>query len=734
MDVQDRAEARIGLGGQLRTAVKDTATQMRLIAALAVATLLLLYVTAGLLNLWGYRDVIENAERQLSTLDYLLSEETARTVDGVKLAVDTIAQDLIDEHVEKAASGQEMLGASMRRALRRTVALLPQMSDIAVRLQDGRMEMAGRATEASVERVVIASMDVVDGVAYVGAQDEGDVHGSSLAVVRHAVAPDGQLVGVIVGILPVSYFQSLYRSLDIGQGGAVSLWWRDGTLIVREPLFGQVGRRYEAMEMRFPEDARILTYTSDDEDMPGDRMMSVKGVRGYPLAVAASYSMAIVLTPWWRTMLYSFAGSIFLTLLAGLLVAAVGRQFENAETIRRVANQHQKAMDERERIAEQLRQSQKLEVVGQLTAGIAHDFNNLLTVVIGNLEVLGRRLAKMPEDAVAKRSVDSAMSGAKKAATLTHRLLAFARKQPLAPASIDVPVMVANLADLLRRTLGEAVEVVVEADDGAWPVYVDASQLENALMNLAVNSRDAMPEGGRVGISMRNVYVDRDASNLTPGLVGEFLAISVSDTGHGMTAETASRAFEPFFSTKEVGKGSGLGLSQIYGFAKQSGGDCTIESAVGRGTTVTIYLPRSDVPAEEDAGDMENHVVRGKGETILVVDDSPQVRDYAVRALRELGYLVRQANDANEALGIVARGGIDCLLTDIGLPGMDGVELAQAVRSKRPDIAIVLMTAYTDRFATLRDDLKRDCALLPKPFRYGEVSRAVSKAIMGESA
>ena len=705
---------------------------MRLIAALAVATLLLLYVTAGLLNWWGYRDVRENAERQLSTLDYLLAEETARAIDGVKLAVDTIAQDLIDEHVENGTVESDVIGPSLRRSLRRVVTLLPQMSDIAVRFHDGGIASTGRTEADTIGGIIATVMDVSDGMAFVRANAEADAHKSSLAVVRHAVGPDGRLLGVVVGIVPVEYFQSLYRSLDIGQGGAVSLWWRDGTLIVREPQFGQVGRRYESMETRFPDDTRILTFASNEEDMAGDRMMSVKGVRGYPLAVAASYSMAIVLTPWWRTLLYSFAGSIFLTLLAGLLVAAVGRQFENAETIRRVANQHQKAMVDRERIAEQLRQSQKLEVVGQLTAGIAHDFNNLLTVVIGNLEVLGRRLTKMPEDAVAQRSVDSAMNGARKAATLTHRLLAFARKQPLAPASIDVPAMVAGLADLLRRTLGEAVEIVVEAEEGAWPVYVDASQLENALMNLAVNSRDAMAEGGRVGISMRNVYVERDASNLAPGLVGDFLAIAVSDTGHGMTAETASRAFEPFFSTKEVGKGSGLGLSQIYGFAKQSGGDCTIESAVGRGTTVTIYLPRSDVPAEEDASDMENHVVRGNGETVLVVDDSPQVRDYAVRALRELGYLVRQASDANEAIGIVARGGIDCLLTDIGLPGMDGVELAETVRQKRPDMAIVLMTAYTDRFSSLQDDLKRDCALLPKPFRYGEISRAVSSAIMGD--
>lgn len=710
-------------------AARESAAQMRIITTLAVITLVLLYITAGLLNWWGYHDVQRDAERQLTTLDMLLAEETARAIDGVKLAVDTIGQDLQSANDDGDHNAIELMASgSLQRSMNRVAILLPQMSDVIVRTRDGVIRSTGRSENVFLEDVLAGVDKSEDGIVYFGSQHAPE--DSYLAIMRRIETSGGDFIGVVVGLLPVSYFQGLYNSLGIGDGGTVSLWWNDGTLLAQEPRLGHPGERKESMIPRLVSVDTPAVFRSTEDGI--ERLTSIKGVRGYPLAVAASYSMSVVFAAWWRTLLYSFAGSIFLTLLAGLLIMAVWRRFESAETIRRVAQKHQKAVEERERIAEQLRQSQKLEVVGQLTAGIAHDFNNLLTVVIGNLEVVDRRLARHGDEAMSRRAVESAMNGARKAATLTHRLLAFARKQPLTPKSIDVPSMLTDIVELLRRTLGEGVSVTVDAADEVWPVYVDVSQLENALVNLAVNSRDAMPDGGRVTIGIRNAVIERTDSNLAPGIVGDFVAISVKDTGQGMASDVANKAFEPFFSTKEVGKGSGLGLSQIYGFAKQSGGDCTIQSKVGEGTVVTMYLPRSAGEAEEmdeDGGE----VVRGRGETILVVDDSPQVRDYAVRALRELGYLVRQADDPNEALSILGRNDIDCLLTDVGLPGMDGVELATEARRRQPGVAVVFMTAYADKFAVVKDAFQQgQYAVLEKPFRFSEISQAVASSMREE--
>nr|WP_294513258.1 ATP-binding protein [uncultured Rhodopila sp.] len=382
---------------------------------------------------------------------------------------------------------------------------------------------------------------------------------------------------------------------------------------------------------------------------------------------------------------------------------------------------------------ESLRQSQKMEAIGHLTGGVAHDFNNLLTVIGGGVETLQRLLAASPppgDDTKIKRALSMIAQGAERAATLTHRLLAFARRQTLDPKPLDANKLVAGMSELLRRTLGESVALETVLAGGLWRTIADANQLENVLLNLAVNARDAMPQGGRLTIETANTYLDdayaAEHEDVDPG---QYVMVAVSDTGIGMDRDTLSRVFEPFFTTKDVGQGTGLGLSQVYGFIKQSNGHVKLYSEPGQGTAVKLYLPRltADRPDEAVAVAEEEVVAPGRGETILVVEDEAAVREHAVTSLRELGYRVLSAGDAAAALRILARNQtIDLLFTDIGLPGgMTGRQLADAARARRPDLRVVYTTGYA-RNATLHGGvLDLGMELLPKPFGYAALASKI---------
>ena len=363
-----------------------------------------------------------------------------------------------------------------------------------------------------------------------------------------------------------------------------------------------------------------------------------------------------------------------------------------------------------------LRQSQKMEAIGQLTGGVAHDFNNLLQVVTGNLEVLLRRLPA--EDARLRRAADNAMSGAQRAATLTQRLLAFARRQPLAPKPLLPNHLVEGLSDLMHRTLGEPVSVKLNLAADLWRVEADSNQLENALLNLAVNARDAMGAGGVLTISTANAVVaESDADEDAPP--GQYVSLAVCDTGSGMSETTLARVLEPFFTTKEVGKGTGLGLSMAYGFARQSGGHLRIESSLGRGTTVTIYLPRyTGEGAVEEAPARRDRPPARPGEIVLVVEDDADVRAYTCEALAELGYGVRAVGDgpaAVEALADDAR--LDLVFTDVVLAGpMNGRDIAQEVRRLRPDTPVLFTSGYARDAIVAQGRLEEGVELLAKPF------------------
>jgi PAS domain S-box-containing protein len=378
----------------------------------------------------------------------------------------------------------------------------------------------------------------------------------------------------------------------------------------------------------------------------------------------------------------------------------------------------EKAAAERLRATEEaLLQSQKMEAVGQLTGGIAHDFNNLLTGIVGSLDLMQTRLNQGRTENVA-RYINAAMTSANRAAALTHRLLAFARRQPLIPKSIDVNQLVVSLEDLLRRTIGETIDLRIAASDDLWSTLCDPNQLESALLNLAINARDAMPDGGRLTIATTNARLDSIAAG-TPALSpGDYVCITVADTGVGMSAEVAGRAFDPFFTTKPIGQGTGLGLSMIYGFARQSNGHVTIESKIGRGTSIRLYLPRhhGEIALRPHASTRQAEYA-ASGETVLVIEDEPVVRGVVLEMLVGNGYRALEAIDGPAGLKILSSDQrIDLLITDVGLPGMNGRQVADHAREIRPELKILFITGYAESVAISDGFLQPGMELITKPF------------------
>ena len=379
-----------------------------------------------------------------------------------------------------------------------------------------------------------------------------------------------------------------------------------------------------------------------------------------------------------------------------------------------------------------LRQSQKMEAVGQLTGGLAHDFNNLLAGISGSLEMMQSRMQQGRLSEV-ERYIIAAQGAAKRAASLTHRLLAFSRRQTLDPKPINVNRLIADMQDMIQRTVGPAVSVEVAGASSLWAVLVDPSQLENALLNLCINARDAMPEGGKITIETANKWLDDRAAREQNMAAGQYVAMCVTDTGVGMSSEVIAHVFEPFFTTKPIGKGTGLGLSMIYGFAKQSGGQVRIYSEVDKGSTICIYLPRHAGEATDVSTDerMQSPARSETNATVLVVDDEPTVRMLVTDILDELGYTAIEAGDSVAGLKILQSDVvIDLLITDVGLPGgMNGRQMADAALEKRPNLKVLFITGYAENALLNNEHLAPRMAVLTKPFSMDEMSARVRNLI-----
>jgi signal transduction histidine kinase/CheY-like chemotaxis protein len=403
-----------------------------------------------------------------------------------------------------------------------------------------------------------------------------------------------------------------------------------------------------------------------------------------------------------------------------------GKLIGFAKVTRDITERHQTQLM-LDQARERLLQMHKMEAIGQLTGGVAHDFNNLLTIILGNLETAQRHLGELTGSAASRvqRALGNAMRGGQRAAALTQRLLAFSRRQPLSPRTLDVNKFIAGAVDFLQRSLGETVNVEAVGGGGLWHVEVDPNQLEASLLNLAINARDAMPEGGKLTIETSNAFLDQDYCRANPEVLpGQYVLISVTDNGTGMTKDVLEHAFEPFFTTKIVGQGTGLGLSQVYGFVKQSGGHVKIYSEPGEGTTVKIYLPRLAGTIHADEAADTGGEGEGSGETILVVEDDDDVRAYIVEVLRGLNYDVLEAQDADSALGVFERKNqqVDLLLTDVVMPGVNGRELARQLRVRRSNIKVLFMTGYSRNAIIHQGRLDPDVELIQKPITQADLA------------
>jgi signal transduction histidine kinase/ActR/RegA family two-component response regulator len=469
--------------------------------------------------------------------------------------------------------------------------------------------------------------------------------------------------------------------------------------------------------------ARVEAMKAEEERLLRERYRTVRNLAQLVIAGLVFTAFAVVLLGW----------AAFQTARRQLNRAVSARDALEA------ANERLRMESESRRLAEdQTRQLQKMDAVGRLTGGIAHDFNNMLAIIIGSLDMAGRRLAQNQLDRV-HAGIAAAREGAERAALLTSRLLAFSRQQPLEPQALDANKLVGGMSELLRRSIGEQLQVETVLAGGLWRICADPSQLENAILNLCVNARDSMPGGGRLTIETANAHLDDDYGARHEVEPGQYVMVSVSDTGSGMPPDVIERAFEPFYTTKGAGQGTGLGLSQVFGFVRQSRGHVKIYSEPGQGSAVKIYLPRhfgAEAAAAADERETLAEVLPRAvhDETILVVEDEERVRQVSVDALRELGYIVVQAADGQRALALLeAEERIDLLFTDVVMPGMNGRELADEVAGRWPDVRVLYTTGYTRNAIVHNGMLDAGVAFLAKPFTIGQLAAKVRQVLDKES-
>jgi two-component system NtrC family sensor kinase len=680
---------------------------LRLLKTMLAASIVIPVALFSYASWINYQDAIAHADEQLTASLNILSEHASKVFQSIDLAVtsvDAIAGDLPDEQIKARQEALHYQLSKLEKALATVDAIF--IAD-----RNGRA-LASSAIFPLPPDTSVADRDYFQAQAernagtYVGAVLQSRATKERFfGVSRRRPADDGQFTGIIMISVVPKVFTEFYKQLAGDTSASFSLARSDGAILARYPAppgdvthFGpdsefirNIGRQPER---------GIVTTTSIDGTQ---RRIAYRKLGYSDLYVSDGLPTDEIYSRWIRLMASHLIFGIPATLfLFGLVLL----------TIRRTQAFYAEA--ERREVAEQaLRQSQKMEAVGQLTGGVAHDFNNLLTIIIGNLGIAKRGVV----EARAERALNNALVGAERAAQLTQRLLAFSRRQPLNPRVLDVNKLIVSISDLLVRTLGENIELESIGAAGLWKVEADASELESTLLNLALNARDAMPEGGKLTIETSNAYLDEGYCQQHAGVApGQYILIAITDNGGGMSAETIDRAFEPFFTTKEAGKGTGLGLSQVYGFMKQSEGHVKIYSESGEGTTIKLYLPRRDGNEAAHSVDEPASSERGRAETILIVEDDDGVRQYASEILRDLNYQIIEAKDSATALRLLdADKKFDLLLTDVVLPGKNGRELATEVERRRPGTKVIFMTGYSRNAIVHHGRLDPGTALIQKP-------------------
>ena len=699
---------------------------IRLLKTMMVASVVLPLALFSYAAWTTYQSTLRHADEQLGANLDIISEQANKvfqSVDGACASVRAIVGDMSDADIKAQEQALHFKLKELDKVLSSTDAI-------------ALVDKEGRALVSSSLYPVPEDLKVPDRD-YFKAQVEKDAGTYIGEVVKPRVRPTEALFGVsrrrppqngefsgaaIVFVVP-KIFTEFYQRLAEAQPGMIfALSRRDGSILARYPAPpGNINR--------FPPGSGFIRTVAEKPE--GGFVTSANSIDGKPrrlglrpigyadLYVSNGRNTDDIMSEWLSAMSAHLIFGVPATIILLILVLL---------TMRRTQDFYAEA--ERRELAEQsLRQAQKMEAVGQLTGGVAHDFNNLLTIIIGNLGIAKRGVV----EARAERALDNALTGAQRAAQLTQRLLAFSRRQPLNPRAVDPNRLIVGMSDLLTRSLGETVQLETIGGAGVWNVEVDASELEATLLNLAVNARDAMPEGGKLTIETSNAYLDeqycRHHEGVTPG---QYVLIAVTDNGTGMSRETVEKAFEPFFTTKEAGKGTGLGLSQVYGFMKQSGGHVKIYSEPGEGTTINLYLPRHHSAEEIVAEDEPAGSYRGNGETILVVEDDDGVRQYASEILRDLNYQIIEARDAASALRLLDADKLfDLLLTDVVLPGMNGRQMATEIEKRRPGTKVIFMTGYSRNAIVHHGRLDRGTELITKPLIEGVLARKIRQVLDG---
>ncbi|HEX8166735.1 MAG TPA: ATP-binding protein [Beijerinckiaceae bacterium] len=692
---------------------RDSASAIRFLRLLIAASLVVPLTLFGYASFTSHRAAWAGADERIErTLD-VLQEHALKVFETVELMIDTTDEVLRGFSDDEIRAGE----ARFHARLKQLHDGLPEIGAVLVFDRDGRL-LISTADLPAPRTVDFSDRDyfkvhVAGGTGnYIGEVLIPRVSTTYFFnVSRRRTAPDGGFGGVTaVSVLPRE-IKAFYARLGKGLALSASLIRADGTFLARYPSPDErplrlrpdsvFGRAIEAE----PE-AGIFTAASQIDGT--ERRIGYRKLAAYPVYVQAGLETAAVRGEWLATLashlVFGVPATVLLFMISLLALRRTARFYAEAER--------------REAAEAALKQSQRLEAMGQLTGGVAHDFNNLLMVIGGHVE----RLARQLPDPQHKRSLDAIAMAARRGENLTRQLLSFSRRQTHEPVVLDLAQRLPKLRHMLESSLRGDIQVALDIQRGIWPIAVDPGEFELALLNIAVNARDAMPGGGMLTIAARNVAVgDEDAI----GIAGAFVALTVRDTGSGIAPDVLPRVFEPFFTTKEVGKGTGLGLSQVYGFATQSGGTATAASAVGSGTTVTLYLPRAAKGAGvRDARPPEAAPEGGDGGNVLLVEDHAEVAEVARECLEELGWRVTSVSRASAALELIEAGQrFDLVFSDVVMPGgMSGLDLAHRLRDIRPDLPVLLATGYSH---AVQEGAGEAFTILPKPYTAAKIAAAI---------
>ncbi len=701
-----------------------------------VALILLLWLGAGM-TVRDFRQRDMNDERrELTALDLLLAEETDRALQSVDLVLTSLQQDIALDGVTRPQEFTRLESDTTTYLLLKSrIVGISQLASVSMIGSDGDVINSSSAhpapkTDVAASDYFLSLQDAPNSSPYLS-QPQRNADGTwTIYLARRVDSPTGRFLGLVVAAIDLAYFENLYKTLEIGGHGAVSLWRRDAMLLARYPPLDAIGRVFKIQSFNgILRDGQPVTYEVAKSLDGQARLVATMPIKDFPLVVNISKGVGQILADWYQATFLIIVGAALSSIALCLILWLLARQFNAYQALAVADTERNKAVAEREQAEAQLRQAQKLEAIGQLTGGIAHDFNNLLTAVLGNLELLKKYTQNA--DARLNRWASNAFDAANRGAVLTQRLLVFSRRQPLEPRPADIVAMLGSMSDLLRRTLGENIEIETQVAPGLWPAFADLNQLDNAILNIAINARDAMDGQGRLTIAASNVDESSDVDD--PEVeAGQYVLLAISDTGKGIEKDVLDRVFEPFFSTKPIGQGTGLGLSQVYGFVKQTGGHVKIDSAAGQGTTVKLYLPRAQVEQGEpalrlDSEAKSNEAAQG---TVLVVEDDPDVRTYSAEILRDLGCRVREAGNAKTALETLRESNEFALLfSDVGLPGMNGTELAEEALRLRPQLKVLLTTGYARDKLIERCGFEHGILLLPKPFTRADLAQKVKQLL-----